>query len=156
MKKVMAGLLAIGLLASGAFAQAPAKTTTFNVNAGVVSGSGWGTVFFSLGLGADIAVGKHWTVSPEVQLITYQFNFEAVVLAPAILLNYSPDGKFFVGAGPGLPILVAGSESATGVLCAAANIGYRANHILISAYIATPFEAMFEESLYGARIGYRF
>lgn len=156
MNKVVTGLLVIGLLAGGVFAQAPEKKAIFNVNAGVVSGSGWETVFFSLGMGVDIAAGKHLTISPEVQLITYQFNFEAVVLAPAILVNYSPDGKFFVGVGPGLPILVAGEESATGLLCAAANIGYRANHFLISAYIATPFEAMFEESLYGARIGYRF
>jgi hypothetical protein len=155
-KKVMTVFLVMGFLAGAAFAQAPEKKATFNVNAGVVGATGWGSVFFSLGMGVDIAVGKHWTVSPEVQMITYQFRFEAVILAPAILLNYSPKGNFFVGAGLGLPILVSGDVSEAGQLCAVANVGYRGNHFFISGYFATAFEGMFSSNFFGARIGYRF
>jgi hypothetical protein len=155
MKKVMTGLLVMGFLAGGTLAQTAQGRTMYNLNAGVLGATGWTVPFFTLGFGLDIPMGKQWTVSPEVQMIGYFVNFRFVVLTPSVLVDFSPQGNFFVGAGLTLPILATCEESDTG-LCSAANVGYRGRHFLIAGYLATPFREMLSYNIFGARVGYRF
>jgi len=155
MKKIMTGLLMAGLLVGGAFAQDLEKKTIFNVSAGLLVSWGSGPLF-TVGGGADIAVGKRLTLAPELQLTTYRFQFDEMLLTPGLLLNYSPNQKVFFGGGVAYPFVISGSDEVWGFISSALNVGYRTGHFVIRAFHLSPFEAWFSFSLIGATIGYRF
>ncbi len=108
MKKVMLGLLVVGLLAGGLFAQAPEKKWAFSVNLGVQTnlwrGSSFDEAQATVDLRAGYRIGKSFEISPEVMYATgYKFHTDFGFLYPGVMLNYLAKG-FFVGAGAVIPV----------------------------------------------------
>jgi hypothetical protein len=161
MKKVLGVLLVIGLLAGGAGQKAMAngKKVEFSLNLGVMtdltSESSFSDVLYTLGAQADISLGSSFKLSPEVQVITYRFHFDYVLLDPGIILNFTSKG-FFAGAGIILPIVVGEGESDTGKISPKFNIGYSGRHVILAGYLITDTENFFEYNLIGVSIGYKF
>jgi hypothetical protein len=161
MKKVLWVLLVSGSLAGGAFQQAMAqeKNVEFSMNLGVMTDlseeSSFSDALYTLGAQADIRLGKSFKFSPEVQVITYRFHFDYVLVDPGIILNFTSKG-FFAGAGVILPIVVGEGESETGKLSPKFNVGYSGRHLILASYLITNAENLFKYNLIGASIGYKF
>jgi hypothetical protein len=156
MKRIMTGLSVMGLLAGAAFAQIPGKKVTFNVSGGLLGGIGGSGLLIMLGVGSDITMGKHVTLSPEIQMWTYQFQFGTVLLTPGLLLNYSPNKKIFFGGGVAYPFLVGGDDEDFGFFSSALNVGYRTGHFVFRVFYLSPFVEWLSHSLIGGTISYRF
>ena len=54
-----------------------------------------------------------------------------------MILNYTGKGGFFAGAGVVLPVMISEGESDAGDLLPKINLGYRGNHINLTAYLIT-------------------
>jgi hypothetical protein len=163
MKKVMVGLLVMGLLAGGTFAQAQEKKVMFSVNLGVQTNIWRGNTFNeaqgTLDVRAGIRLGKSFEISPEIMYATfYKFHFDAGFLYPGVMLNYAP-GNFFVGVGAVLPVIFGGGETSSGNPAPKINVGYTTEHLVLTAYFIawTESEINFLDVNYiGATVGYRF
>jgi hypothetical protein len=159
MKKVLMGVLLVGLLAAVAAAPAWAqeKKVEFGLHAGVMtwleSGESFSGVLLTLSPQVDIHVTKGFMISPEAMFLT-DTHFSGLVALPGVMFNYTGRG-FFAGAGVVLPVAISGGLDA-GTLLPKLNIGYRGPHVTLTAYLITSTEALFSENLIGASLGYRF
>jgi len=163
MKKVFAVLLAMGLVVGLSVGQAFAqdKKVVFSLNLGAMtnlgSGGSFNEVWFTFSAQADIHIVPAFAISPEVMAITDDsFSFSPLLLYPGIILNYVSKGGLFVGAGAVLPIVFWEGESETGDLLPKINVGYRARHLKVTAYLITDTEELFESNLIGLSLGYCF
>jgi opacity protein-like surface antigen len=163
MKRTMVVLLAVALLPGlGARqAQAQDKKIEFSLNLGAMTYVGGDADFFSdilimVSPQLDIHLAKRLMISPEVMLGT-DFQFNGVYVFPGVILNYIGKGVF-AGAGIIVPIAVNlgwwGAEVDPPGL--KLNLGYRGNHINLTAYLITEFQGMFSDNLIGVGVGYRF
>jgi hypothetical protein len=167
MKKVMSGLLVMGLLAMGAFGEAQEKKVAFSLNLGMQTNLWKGTSFDlsqgSLDVRAGIQIGRSFEVSPELMYVTsHKLHVDYGFLYPGVVLNYVTK-NFFIGAGAVLPVVYGGGESSSGNPAPKVNVGYRADHLVLTAYIIMwtekdPFgEFNFPKfNFIGATVGYRF
>jgi hypothetical protein len=168
MKKVLMGVLLLGLIAavSAAPAWAQDKKLGFSLNAGVQTnvwnGSSFDKAVFTLDGRVGIALGRSFEISPEVLCVfNYASYFDesgATLLYPGVMLNYKA-GKLFVGLGLTLPWVFSGGENDTGNLAPKINIGYRAGHFQVTAYMITWTEEgldFLDINWVGLTLGYRF
>lgn len=159
MKKVVVAMVAIGLAAGlgagRAFAQD--KKVELSLNAGAMTLLGgnisFAGVLLTLGPQVDIHVTKGFMISPEAMFLT-DTEFSGFVALPGVTFNYLGRG-FFAGAGVVLPVSISEGLGA-GTLLPKFNLGYRGNHVSLTAYLITSTEAMFSLNLIGASLGYRF
>lgn len=159
----MVGLLVMGLLVGGAFAQGPGKKVNFSVNVGMQTNL-WKGSSFNLSMGtldvrAGIRLGRSFEISPELMYVTgHKFNFDYGYLYPGIVFNFVTHG-FFVGAGAVLPIAYGGGSFSSGNPAPKINIGYTTGHFMLTAYMITWTEqgiSFFDMNFIGATVGYRF
>jgi len=164
MKKVILSLVVMGLFVGGAFSSAQGQETkvAISLNLGVqtnlYSDSSFDNAWFTLDARFGIAVGQSFEISPEVMaMVDDSLDFDAIWLYPGVMLNFKL-GDFFAGAGAVLPVVFYDGESDSASLAPKVNLGYRAGHLILTAYILTwTEEADFLEFNYiGATIGYRF
>jgi hypothetical protein len=165
MKKMVMGLLVVGMLAGGAFAQTGEKShgPEFSLNLGVQTnlfkGSSFDNAWFTLDARAAFPIGGSLEISPEVMAtVDDSFDFKAVWIYPGAMLNYRL-GNFFIGAGAVLPIVFFEGDSNTGNIAPKANIGYRLGNLMLTAYFVAWTEAgidFLDLNFVGATIGYRF
>lgn len=159
MIKVVMVVMAIIMVAAGGAGQAIAqdKKVELSLNAGAMTPLGgnisFAGVLLTLGPQVDIHVTKGFMISPEAMFLT-DTEFSGFVALPGAMFNYLGNG-FFVGGGVVLPVAIANGLGA-GVLLPKLNIGYRGNHVSLTAYLITSTEAMFSMNLIGASLGYRF
>ncbi|HVP91987.1 MAG TPA: hypothetical protein VMS75_12310 [Terriglobales bacterium] len=167
MKKVVLGLLAVGLLACGLFAQAPEKKWAFSINLGVQTnlwrGSSFDEAQGTVDLRAGYRIGKSFEISPEVMYATgYKFHTDFGFLYPGVMLNYLAR-NFFVGAGAVIPVAFGQGSSSSGNPAPKINVGYIGDHFILTAYMIMYTES--DPSGYwsfphfnfvGASLGYRF
>jgi hypothetical protein len=165
MKKVMAGLLVMGLLAGWALAQAPEKKVTFSVNLGLQTnlwrGSSFDLTLGTLDVRAGIRLGRSFEISPEFMYVTgHKFHLDYGYLYPGVVVNYV--GKnFFVGAGVVLPVVYGGGDTSSGNPAPKFNIGYIHDHLMLTAYIIMYTEnddywGFPHFNYIGGTVGYRF
>ncbi len=165
MKKMVMGLLVVGMSAGIAFAQTAesGRKPEFSLNLGVQTnisrGSSFDNAWFSLDARAGIPVGASLEISPEVMAtVDDSFDFKAVWIYPGAMVNYKI-GNFFLGAGAVLPIVFFEGDSDAGRIAPKVNIGYRQGHFMLTAYVFTWTEEGFgflDLNSAGATIGYRF
>lgn len=162
MKKVIMGIVALGLLAGGALqpAYAKGKKVDFSLNIGVMTDLGGGESFsealFTFSPQADFHVSEHFMVSAEAMVITNdEFRFNPFFLYPGVLLSYTSKG-FFVGGGVVLPVIFYEGESDTGDLLPKIHFGYRHKHLNFTAYLLTDTDELFKYNLIGLSVGYLF
>jgi hypothetical protein len=158
MKKLMLGLLVTGLLAGGAFAQAPAKkkTVEFVVSAGIFVQFSPPLLYVqkqtdssgSVGAQCDIHVGSNFLISPELNLF---FNDNAI--GPGLTFSLLA-GKVALGAGVlWLPAIE--PEYDESVVYPKVSLGYRGRHLVVTGYavIGHGYEV---GTFIGGTVGYKF
>lgn len=165
MKRVVFGLLVVGLVTAGAVQEASAqeKRVDLSLNLGVqtnlYSETSFDNAWFSLDFRAGVRLGRSFEISPEVMAaVDDSLGFGAVWLYPGVMLNYTP-GIFFVGVGAVLPVWLTGDESDTGNLAPKINLGFRSGHFTVTAYLFTWTESgmgFLDYNFVGATLGYRF
>jgi len=167
MKRVITGLLVVGLLWGAALAQAQEKKVALSLNLGIQTNLWKGTSFDltqgTLDVRAGIRLGRSFEISPEFMYVTtHKFHLDYGYLYPGVVINYVAK-SFFVGAGAVLPITYGGGETNSGNPAPKFNIGYVNNHIMLTAYIimwteSDPYgEFNFPHfNFIGATVGYRF
>jgi len=165
MKRVVFGLLVVGLVTAGAVQEASAqeKRVDLSLNLGVqtnlYSETSFDNAWFSLDARACFRLGRSFEISPEVMAaVDDSLDFGAVWLYPGVMLNYTP-GIFFVGVGAVLPVFFSEGESDSGNLAPKINIGLRTGHFILTAYLFTWTESgldFLEMNFIGGTLGYRF
>ncbi|MCR4408741.1 MAG: hypothetical protein QHH43_02560 [Candidatus Saccharicenans sp.] len=160
MKKVILAALVMGLLLGGISLGAQEKKVAMSLNLGAMTyvgseGDSFSDFLFSLGAQVDWRLGSSFMLSPEVQVLTYRFHFDYVLVDPGLVLNYTSK-SFFAGAGLIFPILVGEGETWTGKLSPKLNIGYSGRHLVLAGYLITNAENLFKENLVGFTLGYKF
>ncbi len=169
MKKVLAVLLVVGIVALAAAAPAWAqdKKISFSLNAGVQTNVFNGSSFDNAAFTADgrvgILLGRNFEISPEVMAV---FNYGTLfdesggtLLYPGVMLNYRAR-SFFVGIGAVLPWWFIDGDSGTDRISPKVNIGYTfPNGIQVTAYYLTlneQYTDLFDLGFAGLTIGSRF
>jgi hypothetical protein len=165
MKKIVLGLLVMGLFVGGAFSSALAQETkkAFSLNLGVqtdyIGESPFEHLWFTLDARFGIAIGQSLEISPEVMAaVEDSLEFDDVFLYPGVMLNYKL-GDFFVGAGVVLPLFFYGGDFEAHTPAPKVNFGYRARNLILTVYVFnwTEEDFSFLELLFiGATIGYRY
>jgi hypothetical protein len=163
MNKILCVILAIGLLAGGAFGQSKEKKVEFSLNMGVMTNlskySSFDEAQGTLDLRAGIKLGKSFQISPEIMYATfYRMHFDYAYLYPGVVVNYVAK-DFFLGAGVVVPILFGQGESNSGNPAPKINIGYTKGHLLLTVYMITWTERymdFLDFNFVGATFGYRF
>jgi hypothetical protein len=161
-KKVMIGLLAMGLLAGGALAQGPEKRVDFSINLGVQTnvwrGASFNEAQGTLDMRIGFNLGRSFQISPEIMYATfYRFHFDYGFLYPGVILNFVTK-NFFVGAGAVLPVVFGGGESSSGTVSPKINIGFTSGHFVVTAYMIAWTGSginLFDMNSIGATVGYR-
>jgi hypothetical protein len=160
MKKVILAVVVAGLVFGTGFrpAYAQDKKAEFSLNLGVMSylgGEGsFSGALLTLTPQVDIHVTQGFMISPEAMVLT-DFHFSGVIGLPGVILNYTGKG-FFVGAGVVVPVAISEGDAGVGNIVPKFNIGYRARHVNLTAYLITDTKRIFSDNLVGASIGYRF
>jgi hypothetical protein len=159
MKRVLVGLLLGVLLVGGAWAQGHEKNVEFTLSLGVQtdlsSASSFSDALFTMAANLDVHLGRSVMISPEVMVVTHDFDFGSVIIYPGAILNFK-FGAAFIGAGLVLPVLVTSGSSDTGDLSPKINLGVRAGHITLMAYLITNTDEIFKNNLIGASVGVTF
>jgi hypothetical protein len=165
MKNVVLSFVVMGLFVGGAFsnAQAQETKTAFSLNLGVQTNlfkeSSFDNAWFTLDARLGYAVGQSIEISPEVMaMVDDSLDFDAIWLYPGVMLNFKLR-DFFVGGGIVLPVIFYDGEADSGNLSPKVNFGYRAGHLILTAYIVIWTEEgldFLEFNYIGATIGYRF
>ena len=157
MRKVILGILVVVMI-GGAFQQVQAqeKKAQGGLNLGVMflgGGIEEGFGLWTFGLALDYRLGKNVTISPEVEVWTFRFYFEAFILSPGLILNYQ-EGSFFIGAGLIYPVVISEYETADVGLFPKINAGFRGKNVKLTAYALSDWAL--SGVVVGASIGYRF
>ncbi len=168
MKKVLMGLLVLGVVAGLAVAPAWSqdKKVGFSLNAGVQTnvwdGSSFDKAVFTLDGRVGIALGRSFEISPEFMAVfNYGSYFDtsgATLLYPGVMLHFKI-GSFFVGLGAVLPWLFYDGDSDSGDISPKIDIGYKFGKLQVTAYMITWTEAgidFLDVNWVGLTLGYRF
>ena len=155
MRKAILCLLIIGLLLGGIFQQAQAQDTKqdVNLNIGGLTNQSFMGPIYTLGAGADIHLGKHIMISPELQLWSSELRLDVLQLNLGATLNYKLK-IFFVGGGINIPFFMTTTfTDVFGIIGPKINVGLRINRIKLTIYLLTSFEDFFDYFQVGANIG---
>ena len=158
MKKLLISFLTL-LLFSGFFsASLNADSTKVFANFGIVTDDSFSFDYYLWAVGAnfDFSINDLFMISPEVNVMTYKFEFSTFLLEPAVLANVKL-GTFFAGAGLTKLFVISGGEA--GDLTDFAlklNAGFRSENLKFRVFIITPFEDIFGSNIVGAQIGIGF
>ncbi|MBN1273830.1 MAG: hypothetical protein JXB26_16300 [Candidatus Aminicenantes bacterium] len=107
------------------------------------------------GANIDINLGEVLMISPECDLLIYQFKFNPVFITPGVLLNVRASVAYF-GAGLSLPIIIGSGYTLEGDFLLKFNAGFKADFIKIQAFMFTPMENAFSYNWFGATVGFGF
>jgi hypothetical protein len=157
MKKIILGLVAIGLLAGGAAAQSPEKNVSFSLNFGITyDNESEVPLNLTVDARAGFRLGERLQLSPEVM---YAFSGDDRVISPGVILNYVARSAFFGGG------LVAQFRhdywDNYSDVAAKFNIGFAWRHVILTAYYTGRFYTDEETDLFGyhqigVTVGWRF
>ncbi len=108
------------------------------------------------GANLDFHINDLIMFSPEINLMTYKFDFKAFFVEPAVLLNFKL-GTVFAGGGLTKIFLVSGHNfGATTDFALKLNAGFRSAHMRFRVFVITPFGNIFGENLVGVQFGLGF
>lgn len=112
--------------------------------------------YWYMGGNLDIHLGEYLMLSPEANLITYNFNFETFLLEPALLLNVKL-GTMFVGGGIAKLFILGGEETFGSDLFLKLNVGFSdGSGVRLKLFANMLFDNLFKNMLIGAQIGIGF
>ena len=162
MKKVILGVLAVGLTVGAALqpAYAQGKTVSFSLNLGAMTDAGscgtFSDILFTFSPQIDVRIARNFMISAEAMVITDDgFHFDPFLLYPGILLSYTT-GRVSFGGGAVLPMAFWDGDVETGDLVPKIAVDYRAGHFKFTTYILVDTQPLFSCNLIGLTLGYVF
>ncbi|MFB0564267.1 MAG: hypothetical protein ACETWK_01140, partial [Candidatus Aminicenantaceae bacterium] len=135
------------------------KSSWVYLNSGVVTDETFDfePFFWTAGLNIDFYLSYNLTISPECYIIVHNLEFDAFILAPAVLLNLELQ-TLFLGGGVTKWFIVGtkvkGAPSSDWAL--KLNAGLKGGGIKLAAFVVTPFEDAFKYMAVGTTIGFGF
>ncbi len=150
MKKAMS--IIVCALALFTFTVSSAKAAgplNFYIRTGIITPSDFSfdPIFALAGANIDINIGAA-SISPECDLLLYNFTFNPAILLPGVLLNFNL-ANFYIGAGATLPVFIGSGYSFHGDVLFKANAGLKLGGFKLQAFALTDFT----ETLIGATFG---
>ena len=156
MKKLIPVLLVFVLLISST-SSLKAETRFFG-NFGVMTDDSFSFDPFAwtVGINFDFGINDLFMISPEVNVVTFNFDFSTFLLEPAVLANFK-FGTFFAGAGITKFFIIVGDDFADSTdIALKLNAGFRSSNLKFKVYLITPFSDIFTYNTIGATIGIGF
>ncbi len=113
--------------------------------------------FWTIGSSFDLPVSDSFSISPELNAITYKMKFDTFWFEGAILANLNFDG-IFVGGGLTKWFLITDKSSGGHTdFALKLNAGFKSKNSMLRVYLITPFNALFNKGMIlGATIGIGF
>lgn len=160
MKKVLFIFIAVFLVFS--FSLKPLKAQdigmNFYINFGLVTDDSFSfnDYLWSGGAALDIHIGPLLMITPECDIIVYKFEFDPVILAPAVIANIKLK-NFFFGAGITKWFLIGDSiGTVESDFALKANLGLRTSNLRLTLYGISYFDNFFDYLLIGITLGFGF
>jgi hypothetical protein len=85
------------------------------------------------------------SLSPECDLLIYQFTFNPAFITPGVILNMNL-AALYVGAGVVKPVTITGSGYSLGDLLFKLNAGLKIGNLKLQAFLITTFDPFFSSS----------
>ena len=150
MRKLIPFILIIIILITFSTVQLRGDSWKFFGNFGIMTDDSFTFTDYMWYFGAniDFSFNKLIMLSPEINAITYKFNFEAFFIEPAVLLNIKL-GTFFAGGGLTKMLLISGSYQGSSDFALKLNAGFRSNHMRFRVFLITPFNDLLQDNLVG-------
>ena len=109
--------------------------------------------YWGLGANADFHVTDMIMISPEVNVFTYEFDFDSFALGTAVMVNFKLS-NFFVGAGLDKWFNLSGWITTDVGL--RLNAGLVNNNLRLVVFLLTYFDAFFSYNEIGVQVGFGF
>ncbi len=113
--------------------------------------------FWTIGSGVDIPLGSLLSITPEVNIISYEMKFDSFWLEGSAILNAN-FSNLFVGAGITKWLLFANKSYYEGTdFALKVNAGINGESMRLRAFLITPFDNLFKKGMViGATFGISF
>ena len=111
-------------------------------------------LLWSAGINADFKFGNMMMLSPELNIIVNEFDFDYILLEPAITINFRL-ANFFVGAGL-TKFFELGDDFWANKFSLKVHGGLKLIGIKLRVYMIIPFDELFKPAIYGGTIGFGF
>jgi len=158
MKKILPLLLVLVLISSASTINLNADSTKFFANFGIMTDDSFNFDYYlwTIGINFDFSINDIFMISPEVNVITYKFEFATFLLEPAVLANFK-FGTFFAGAGFSKFFVITGNDFGDSTdIALKLNAGFRSDNLKFRIYLITPFSDLLGSNLVGVQIGIGF
>lgn len=160
MKKIVVALFVVVAVLS--FSPRPLSAQdigmNFYINFGLLTDDSFSfdDYLWSTGANLDIHIGPLLMITPECDIIVYKFDFDPIIVAPAVLANIKLK-NFFFGAGVTKWFLIGDTVGTIeGDFALKANLGLRTNNLRLTLYGITYFDNVFDYLLIGITLGFGF
>ncbi|MCK5221805.1 MAG: hypothetical protein KAR14_09510 [Candidatus Aminicenantes bacterium] len=111
-------------------------------------------LLWTAGLNIDFKTGNMLMISPELNIIVNEFDFDYILLEPAITINLRL-ANFFAGAGL-TKLFELGDDFWANKLSLKVHGGLKLIGVKLRAYMIIPFDELFKPTIYGGSIGFGF
>jgi len=157
MKKILLIILVLVLMFTFT-SDLKADSTKFFGNFGIMTDDSFSfnPFLWSIGINFDFSINDLFMISPEVNVITYQFEFSTFLLEPAVIANFKL-GTFFAGAGLSKFFIITGNDFGNSTdIALKLNAGFRSENLKFKVYLITPFSDLLSSNIVGATFGIGF
>ena len=111
-------------------------------------------LLWTAGINLDFKTGSMLMISPELNIIINEFDFDLILLEPALTINFRL-ANFFVGAGL-TKVFELGDDFWANKFSLKIHGGLKLIGVKLRAYMIIPFDELFKPTLYGGSIGFGF
>ncbi len=135
-----------------------ADSTKFFGNFGIMTDDSFTFDYYlwTIGVNIDFSINDLFMISPEVNVVTYKFEFSTFLLEPAVIANVK-FGTVFAGAGFSKFFVITGSEFGDSTdIALKLNAGFRGENLKFKVYLITPFSDLLASNIVGVTIGIGF
>ena len=109
----------------------------------------WALLFYLIN-----ETGSMIMISPELNIIINEFDFDLILLEPALTINFR-FANFFVGAGL-TKFFELGDDFWANKFSLKIHGGLKLIGVKLRAYMIIPFDELFKPTIYGGSIGFGF
>ena len=152
----LAFIILLILLASAQQGQAKGPLN-FYIRGGILTESNFefDNILWLVGANIDLHFGPILMLSPECDIIVYEFEFDPIFIMPGAILNLHASG-FYAGGGVTIPLIIGSGYSFQGNVLLKLNAGFKTNYFKLQAFLLTPFKNLFDSTVIGATVGFGF
>lgn len=111
-------------------------------------------LLWTAGINLDFKTGSMIMISPELNIIINEFDFDLILLEPALTINFR-FANFFVGAGL-TKFFELGDDFWANKFSLKIHGGLKLIGVKLRAYMIIPFDELFKPTIYGGSIGFGF